>query len=196
MDVTGSVLDRAWRQRQAVPVTDQPRSWFAPPRWWLRWALAALGVFAATWVGTAAMGDDPGEDIAPRAVMAVVFGAATLIGARRDHRAWQKLQADFPGEREELLAAEQVVRRNTSPVSEDQRRLALRIAELRWRELGGYWAPGLLAVMSAALVVMAARSSPWWLLLGVAVGLSAATTYAMNLRLARRRVRLEVAAAA
>ncbi|MEJ5869170.1 hypothetical protein WDV85_15610 [Pseudokineococcus sp. 5B2Z-1] len=167
------------------------RSWSERPRWWSRWAVLALGVFGATWVSTAAQGRDPREDAALRATLAAAASAGSLVGLRRDHRLWRQLEGEVPGGREALLDAEGVVRRGASPTSDAQRRLAVRVALLRRRELGGRWAPRLLAVVGVALLVLAVAASPWWAVLGLAAGAAAVGTSTAVVRLDRRRRQLE-----
>jgi len=167
------------------------RSWFEPSPWWPQAALTFTTTLTAALVTTAATGNDPQQDYAfPVLLAAFLAGTGALASGSRSNRSWQQLRDDFADEPDELLAAEQVVRSTRQPASPLQLLLAQRIADLRWREVGGLWVPYLLAATAAALVLMGGLGSRWWLVLAVTVGAAALAIYVLNRPLARRRAAL------
>lgn len=177
--------------RHAVPVRRR-RSWLQPPRLLLPWAAQCAVVLAAALTASAALGSPQRDGLVVTALVAVGVGVGSLGRARHLHRDWQQLQDDFADEADDLVAAEQSLREGTAPASEQQRWLALRMAELGWRDVGGWAAsPGALAAACVVLLVLAVTDSPWWFPLGAAAGAAAVVVLGLTARLARRRAERE-----
>lgn len=188
------MLDRCQRLRHAH-VMIRRRSWLEPSPWWHLAGLMFLTTLTTALVTTAALGNDPRQDYTlPVLVAAFLSGTGALVGGGRRNRSWRELCDDWLDDPEELVAAEQVVRSGGHPASSLQLLLAQRIADLRWREVGGFWLPSLLMVLAGVLVLMGGLGSRWWLAPAAAAGGAAVVTFMVSWPLGRRRAELAMLA--
>ncbi len=168
------------------------RSWFEGPRLWP----VAVGLVVAVLTGSAAasasMGHSPLDDISFVVFVAAGGVGGTALKSRWVRREWRRLHEAGLADGQDRLAAEAVVRDRVAPTCEDQRQLALRITEQRWRDSGGWLqGPALAVIAVVALVPLAVAGSSWWWLLCAASAVAAVVLGRSAARLARRRAELE-----